>query len=207
MLSVAFNVYKAIMDNNLQASDPKRWERAVPRLMGAASKAFRYANEGRERARVGDASAATIVGFDTRDTEQKMEILAAALGFQPARLQGAWDNIIAKSEITKTYDLWREGLLHDWHEVIASKGDREAVRLNTLDFNRRVKEAGFPERQISSDTIKRSVQTQAKLRSLQELDVPLQKGNIGIYRDINKLYPEGTIEVRRIGGARGAPPQ
>lgn len=199
VFSVAFNMYKAIMDKDLEATDMKRYERAVPRLLSSASRAYRAYSEGRERGKGGSDSAPTIVPFDPRDTEQMMEILAMAGGYQPLRLQSKWDLILAQAEVTKFYDLKRQGLLGQMWEASQGKDPKEIsdVRDAIVEYNKELPEWARG-KVITPDTISRSLMAKARDRASREAGIPLQKTNIGIAREMQRLHPEAIVDVRRV---------
>jgi len=107
VFSVGFNIYKAIMDNKLAATDPKRWERAIPRGVnfGDLTRTWRAFNEGRERSRGGVQSAPTIARILTGEIRSRLgRWLAMALGYQPLRVQAKWIALWRKAEVEKFYD-------------------------------------------------------------------------------------------------------
>ena len=59
VFSVGFNMLRAAADNNLPLSDWKRWERAMPRMLGDLSQSWRTYSEGRERIHGGPAGGTT----------------------------------------------------------------------------------------------------------------------------------------------------
>ena len=199
VFSVGFNIYKAAMDNSLPMSDWKRWERAVPRQLGDMSRAWRFLSEGRERNRGGPGAGSTVVPFDPRDTEQMMEIMAAAGGYQPLRLQARWDQIIAKAEIEQFYDLQRNGLLSQLAEARGGKRPEEIEKVigAIREFN-----SGLPEwargRAITSDTARKSLDARERARVYREAGVPSQRTNVPLSREIDRLFPESTVDVRRV---------
>lgn len=196
--SVGFNMYKAIQDNQLAASDWKRWERAMPRLAGDASKMFRAFTEGRERTRGGPAGGSTVVSYDTRDTEQMMEAIAIGMGYQTIREQSHWDNVMAQQELVNFYKIQREGLLQSLYEAKAGQNDEEfnSVREAIKQFNRDLPEWARGS-VITSDTAQKSLEARLRGRALREAGIPAQKGNIPLAQELNRLYPESVIDVRR----------
>lgn len=197
VFSVGFNTYKAIMDDNLAWNDWKRWERAMPRVVGDASQMFRAFNEGRERSG-GPAGGSTIVSYDTRDTEQMMEAISIALGYQPLRLQTKWDSIMAKAELEKYYDIQQKGLLANFYEAVAGKTESEidSVRQAIGQFN-----SGLPDwaksRQITGDMVQKSVEGHFRVKARRDAGVPLHDTNVPLAQEIDRLYPESVIDVRR----------
>lgn len=197
--SVGFNLYKALMDTHMEASDPKRWERAIPRALGSASRSYRAFTEGRERGKGGPNSAPTIVSYDVRDTEQMMEALALAGGYQPLRQQAKWDSIIAKAEVTAFYDFTRKGLMEDFFEARKGKNPEEIakVRDTIMKFNRELPDYAKG-KAITGDALTKSMQTRERSLQSREMGVPMQKTNVGISKHIDVLFPETTVDVRKI---------
>jgi hypothetical protein len=199
VFSVAFNIYKAIMDSKLDKTDFKRWERAVPRQLADMSRSWRAYSEGRERSKGGPAGGSTIIPYDPRDTEQMMEILALAGGYQPLRLQARWDQIMAKVEVEKFYDFQRNGLLSQLYEARSGGRQPEIQKVieSIKEFNQ-----GLPDfargKTITSDTATKSLQAKERGRQAREAGVPTQRTNVPISREIDRLFPESTVDVRRV---------
>lgn len=198
VFSVGFNMYKALFDSHMQASDLKRWERAVPRALGSVSRSYRAFSEGRERGKGGPNSAPTIVNYDVNDTEQMLEAFALAGGYQPLRQQAKWDQIIAKAEVTAFYDFKRKALLEQYFEATKSRNrlDIEKVREELIKFNKELPEFARA-KAISGDTVQRSMKGRERTLQSRESGIPTQKSNAGISRYIDSLFPEATIDVRR----------
>lgn len=199
VFGTGFNIYKALMDKDQEWNDPKRWERAVPRALGSTSRAFRAFTEGRERSRGGPNSASTIVNFDPRDTEHMMEILAMAAGYQPLRVQAQWDRIIAQKEVDTYWNLQRNGLLAQMFEAISGAQTKEVerVRNSIMQFNKELPDFAKG-KIITSDTIKKSMDMRARQKDARESGVPAQKTSRGIAEHIQRLFPESTVDVRRV---------
>lgn len=198
--SVGFNLYKAVMDQDSPAGDFKRWEKAMPRALSSTSRSYRAFTEGRERgAKGGPNSAATIVPYDVRDTEQFMEALALAGGYQPLRQQAKWDFIIAQAEVTAFHKLQKDKLLGEYFEALKGKNPDEVgkVRDAIIRYNRELPDFARGTA-ISGDTIQRSMQGRARALNARESGIPTQKSNIGISLEMQRLFPEATIDVRRV---------
>ena len=191
------NMARALMDNQLAASDPKRWERALPRALANASKALRTYSE--ERERFGPrASGSTIINYDPRDTEQMMEIFALAGGYNNLRATGKWDYILAQNEHVKWIEFNRNALLKQYREAQVGGYSQELddVKKKIQEFNFGLGDAdkGMA---ISADTIRKSLTGAARERLSREVGVPRQRGKVLGARETQELYPEATIDVRR----------
>lgn len=200
VFSVGFNMYKALMDQDSPATDPKRWEKAVPRALGDVSKSYRAIVEGRERSsKGGPQTASTIVRYDPSDTENMMEILGLLGGYQNLRTQAKWDSIMAKAEVTAFYDLQRQALLGQFHEAIRSKAPDQIkdVREAVQKFNRTLPDWARG-KAITADTVVQSVESRERERIARDSGVPVQRSNVGISRYIDTLFPESTVDVRRV---------
>ena len=200
ILSVGFNLYKALQDQNNAWTDRKRWENVMPRALANISKSYRAFDEGRERAKGGVTSAATLVKYDTRDTEQMMEAFALALGYNNLRQQAKWDTILAEQEVIKYYDLEKNGLLSQLYEAGFSR-DKEQIK-SVMDsihkFNADLPKE-FKARSITSDMIDRSIETHQRDRALKERGLPPQLTNVPIARYMEKLFPEAkTMEIKKV---------
>lgn len=200
VFSVGFNLYKAIMDRDSPAGDFKRWEKAMPRALSSASRAYRAFDEGRERGgKGGPNSAATIINYDRRDTEQMMEMIAMGLGYQPLRQQAKWDLIMAQAEASAFYDMRKKGLLEEFYEAMKGKDPKEvtAVRDAIVKYNRELPDYAKP-MAISGDTIRKSMQTRERTVISRETGIPIQRTKIGISQEMQRLFPEATVDVRRV---------
>lgn len=205
VFSVGFNLYKALMDNDpafvgdTWQVNTKRFEKAVPRALGSVSRAYRAFDEGRERGRGGPNSAPTIVPYDVRDTEQMMEIIAMAAGYQPLRQQAKWDLIMARAEATAFYDFNRKRLMEQYHEALHGKNKDEIgkVRDEIIQYNRNLPDFA-KSRSITGDTIQKSMIGRERTLISRESGIPIQKSNVGISREMERLFPEATVDVRRV---------
>lgn len=200
VFSVGFNMIKAATDTHMESTDPKRWERAVPRAMGAASRAYRAYSEGRERAKGGPNSASTIVNYDVRDPEQMAEILAIGMGYQPLRVQAKWDNIMAHAESQAYIDLLRKTSLENYFEANRGGNKEEIAKARDaiIKFNQDRRDTGAGAQVITPDTLQRSIERRATQLQMKERGIPMQETKIPFSREIDKLFPEATIDVRRV---------
>lgn len=200
VFSVGFNFYKMVMDRDHSWGDFKKYEKAIPRALSSASRMYRAFSEGRERSgKGGPNSAATIVNYDVRDTEQFMEAIALGLGYQPLRQQAKWDLILAQSESSTFYDMRKKDLLEEYFEALKGKNPKEItdVRDAIIRYNKELPDFAKPNA-ISADTIQRSMQTRERTVISRETGVPIQKSKIGISKEMQRLFPEATIDVRRV---------
>lgn len=198
VFSVGFNAYKALQ-NQGDEEGMKRWEHAMPRALSSASRSYRAFTEGRERGKGGPNSAPTIVPFDVRDTEQMMEALAMAAGYQPLRVQAKWDSILAKVEVQKFFDMRREALLHQKFEAVEGKIPQEiaAVQKDIDKYN-----AELPTwakgKAISPENQEESILARKRSQVAKELGIPTQLSNFGLSKYVDTLFPETTVNVRRV---------
>lgn len=192
---VWFNILKAATDAHTEAADPKRWERAVPRAFGAVSKAFRIGIEGRERTRTG----ATLQQYDVHDTEQLAEVVAMGLGFNPLASSAQWDRIIAEREAQEFWDINRGILLEQYSKALrtGNADDQEKVFGAIQKFNDELPDAATAKK-ITPEVIRNSVRTRQRGIAAQESGVPISKRARGVATDIQSLFPESTVDVRRV---------
>jgi len=199
VFSVGFNMVKAILDNKLEGTDPKRWERAIPRQLADMTRTWRAFSEGRERSRGGPDSAPTIASFNWRDPEQAGELLAMATGYQALRVQSKWDSIMAKAEVEKFYEMQQKTLFGQLFE--ARKGGNTAEINDVLDsirrYNRELPQIakGYT---ITEQNARSSIQGRERELIARERGVPTQRRNVPISREIDRLFPESTVDVRRV---------
>lgn len=199
VFGVGFNMYKFLFDSNVKWADAKSWERVIPRELAALSKGFRAFREGRERSKGGPAGGTTVISYDPNDTEQMMEALGLAMGYQPLRLQARWDSIIAQMESDRYFDLRRRKLMEEFYEV-QQGGRRDAIQdavKNIRDFNRDLpKEARG--KAIEPENLERSYERRVEGRIARESGTPLREGSVPIARETQRLYPESTVDVRPV---------
>jgi hypothetical protein len=188
--SIPFNIYKASQDAVLGSTDFKRLEIAMPGYLKSISRAFRYGNEGMERTRDG----AAVVRFDTTDPKQMAELIGIALGYTPTRVSRTWDRIIAEKEATAFWDIRRDMLLRQMDEAVRNNDakEREEIIKDIKKFNGDLPQEAKAKR-ITRDTIKKSLESRQRNRSMKEMGIPVQRSNRGIAAETRRLYPEGDI--------------
>lgn len=199
VFGAGFNIYKALVNQKLDADDRKRWERAVPRALGNVSKAFRVGTEGRER----NQSGATIVKYDVRDTEQLMEVIGMGMGYTPFRQSLQWNRIMAMQEVVKLWDIRRTGLTKQMGNAVFGKDDKEIARVKEAitKFNE-----GLPPeargKAITGETLKKSLDMQARQRNAQENESSVKRSDRPIMEEVGKLYPASQMvgRPRRVSG-------
>jgi len=199
IFSVGFNLYKALHDYQRPASDLKRWERAMPRALAGASRAYRAFTQGRERSQGGPAGASTVVNYDVRDTEQMAEIIGMSLGFMPARQSAQWDLIMAQQEVIKKFDLEREILLKQLYEAQQGGISEEIgkVQQAITDYNDNLPDWAIG-KSIGGKSALSSLKTQIKGRAYREAGVPVRKSDRGIVQNLQSLFPGSVVDVRRV---------
>lgn len=196
VFGAGFNIFKALTNQKIDASDTKRWERAVPRALGSLAKAYRVGTEGRERTSTGS----TLVNYDVRDTEQLMEVIGMAMGYTPYRQSLQWNRIMAGQEVVKLWDIRRTGLMKQMGNAVLGKDQKEIDRvrgaIKEFNANLPVEARG---KAISSDVLRQSIGTQARTRAAQEAESSVKKSDIPILREVQKLYPQSqATSVRRV---------
>lgn len=200
VFSVGFNLYKAAFGSDLEGNDPKRWERAMPRAMGAVSKALRTYSEERSRGpRRGPASASTNLRYDVRDTEQVMEIIAQGMGYNTLRESQHMDIVLAQREHVQYIEGMQKLLYAQFHEAVKSQNRQEidTVRSEMSKFNALVR--GTPDALylITAESLERSFMQRERERALQSQGLPTKIREFPIYRDIKSLFPENVIDIKR----------
>ncbi len=206
VFSVGFNLIRFLADHQYGITDPKRWERIFPRALRSGSSALRSFREGRERVKGGPAGGSTVLSFDPRDTmamvEVYEELFAMAAGYQPARKTARWENILAEIEAERYYDTQNKIFYQQWWEAV--KGGRQEEKDSVIkaveDYN-----ASLPDfakgRQITGKMLNESVKRRAEEAAKREAGVPSKKGNVGVKQEINRLYPQGVIDMRKPVGS------
>jgi len=119
-------------------------------------------------------------------------------------LSERWENLQAKAETTAFWDLRREILMRQFWSVYKER-DKDGIRDMTRaiqTFNRDIP-PGFEGKRITKDGLKQSIVNRLKGQAKTEQELPRNLKNIGVYREIDKLYPggqlpPGTLDVRRV---------
>lgn len=193
--SIAFNIWKAINDSQTDLDSLARVQKALPRFAQGIARSYQAFNEGAILNRQGN----PVIRFDPQDTRQMMEILAMAGGYQPLRLTAKWDRVMAEKEAIEYWDLRRNGLLRQFWSATqsGSADDRDRVLESIRRYNEMLPDAAKG-KAITSDTLRRSVDTRRRLQSLQEQGLPTQKSNVGIVQEIQRLHPQAEVDIRPV---------
>lgn len=196
---LGFALYNFAMSNPFTDPDRKKWEPILPAAIRDVSQAWRFASEGQERNRQGN----PIIRFDPYDTLGASEIMERALGFQPTRLVARQENIAAKAEAEAFWDIRRQLLMRQfWSATRDQNSEQRSTVLEAIrNFNR-----GLPPeaaaKAITQTSLRQSLERRVQERARTEAGLPTNLRNIGIYRNIDTLYPEGAPaglrDVRRV---------
>jgi hypothetical protein len=209
VFSVGFNLYRALMGDSGETNDPsdpkwwanwKRWEKTMPHALKDASSSMRAFVEGRERTtKGGPNSAATVIPYDTRDTEQMAEAFGLMFGFQNRRLNEKRDEQNTVREAIEYYDTKRKVLLQQLFEAQSGKNPKEIadVQAAIRRYNGEIPKYAAGE-QITGDAARQSMETRARDRALTEIGVPIHRKDIGVAKHIQSLFPAATINVRQV---------
>lgn len=196
VFGAGFNIYKALVNKSLSWDDSKRWEKAVPRALGSLAHSYRVGTEGRERTNTG----ATLVKYDVRDTEQLMEVIGIAGGYQPFRTALQWDRVIAGRDAVKLWDIRREGLMKQFGNATFGQDQKEIDRVRgaILEFNKSLPDAARG-KAITGDVLRASVGTQARSRAAREAESSVRRSDIPILQEVQKLYPASrAVSVKKV---------
>jgi hypothetical protein len=181
------NIYDASSSND-NLGDLKKYETWMPRFMGNLSHFYRYLAQGKETNRAGNA----VVRFDPHDTEQMMEILARAGGFQPRRLTEEWGRISARAESSAYWQLRKQGLMKQFAEAVkaGSQEDKDRVVDAIKEYNSKLPDEakGYA---ITSQGLRTSVQNRMRAAAMSDEGLPSQKRDIPIAESLEPYYPRG----------------
>jgi hypothetical protein len=201
VFSVGVNIAKALMNYKQEGTDVKRWENAVPRIIGSISKATRTYSEGRERfGGAAPSSSRTFLKYDVRDTEQLAEIIFQGMGFNTLRQSTEWDFTRAKLEHKQFIEGSRKVLLEQLFETIQDK-DPEAKQhvINDIrKFNEMVKGTEDRGYAITSENAQQSLRSRMREFQAGEAGLSTKKREIPVIREMRELYPNmGVVDVQR----------
>lgn len=190
---IGFNIWKGINDSQQDWNSFARTTKMMPRQMQAIARFYQAYRDGA----INNRNGVPVARFDPHDTRHMMEMMAMAGGWQPLRLTAKWDSIIAEREAIEYWDLRRQGLLRQYADALRNRNDEDRERtLSAIrQFNSKLPEAARA-KAITGDTLRRSVTTRERIRSLQEQGIPAQRSNAGIVREIQRLHPEAQVDVR-----------
>ena len=187
---VPISLMKAVMSDQYDWTDFKRWEGAMPAAFRNLARAWRYMQEGGERTSGG----AQTMGFDGDDPEQLGEILGVALGFKPTRQSQQYDRVQAEREIDEFWTLQKQMLLRQAYRDKFVYKDDEAYRETLKQIREFNKRAIAPKYKITGDGLVQSFKSRARATAKIEnnTDMPSQVKGM-----IDKLYPE-TVEQKPV---------
>ena len=185
--SLPFSIYDFASSND-NFTNLKKYEAIMPRFLSNLSHAYRWATQGKEVNAAGNA----VVRFDPADTEQMMEILARAGGFQPRRYTEEIQREVATRDAGDFWDLKRQGLMRQFAEAIRTKDtdNRQRVVNAIVQFNKSLPDFAKT-KSITTAQLKNSVAQRMRVQQMQESQLPAQKSNIPIAREVEKYYPRG----------------
>jgi hypothetical protein len=188
-IGIGINLAKFLSDVDLPYSDPKRWERAMPRAVKSLLKANRFLEEGRERNRAG----ATVIEFDASDSNHIAEIIGQAMGFTPTRLSRRWDRDRMQKETEMYWTTRRQVLMKQFDHAFIVKDSQanKDVRVAIARFNN---EVPFSLMGITAKQLRASRKGRQRNRFLQEQGIPTQKNLRPLSQDIRELFPEVNEE-------------
>lgn len=200
---LGFALYNFAMSNPFTDPDRKKWEPILPATIRDVSQAWRFSSlpggEGGERNRQGN----QIIRFDPYDTLGMAEVLQRATGFQPTRLVARHENIAAKAEAEAFWDIRRQLLMRQFWS--ATRDQNSEQRSSVLEAIRNFNRGLPPEargKAITQTSLQQSLQRRVQERARTEAGFPTNLRSIGLYREIDSLYPEGAPaglqDVRRV---------
>lgn len=185
ILGVPFAMYQALTDHTLPADDPKRWERAMPRVLRDVTRSSRYLAEQRER----DTRGATVAQFDPNDISDQMDALGVGLGFQPTQVTRQWDAIQAQREVQMYWLGQRKLLMDDYARASRLKDveGKQDARTAIKEFN---KDVPYGKMKITQDSLQKSITARKNQVKAKETRTPLAKSLQGVSRETQELFPE-----------------
>lgn len=191
--SIPIGLMKAAMASDLEITDFKRWESAMPRAMRSAVRAFRIGKEGGER----DRNYNQNIEFDMDNTEHVAELVGMAMGYNPTRMRQHFDREQAKFEVQTYWEIQRKLLLDEFYRNRFHYEDRDEVnetKRRIKEFNKSVPDGKL---RISGDTIRRSMETRNEAKRKIEKTGTSPRIKRGIDRQIDLLYPE-VIDEKKV---------
>lgn len=189
--SVPLAMIKALSATDMETTDFKRWEGAMPTALRNLSKVARLTMNGGDTNKMG----AVTLPFDGEDPEQAGEIIATSLGFQPTRVSQHYDRQTASREIDAFWQTRKQLLLRQaYRDKFVHQDDKafDATLEQIKAFN---KEAIDPRYVITRQTLQSSL----KARALDEVKVESgQNVSPAMTGAMDKMYPESKVVVRKV---------
>jgi len=176
-MGILMNGMKAITDDR-NPSALARFDRMLPTVMQNLYKSSEMARTGAITNAAGDVLAPNATNA---------EIVGQAMGFQPTRKSEAQEKRRAVNDALQWYQTRRANLLASL-EMARKSGNRDLERgvRNDIDaFNRK---AGSFMLEINGKDIADSWKAHLRQDTLRDMDLPLQKRYLDIYRDIGGAF-------------------
>jgi hypothetical protein len=183
--SMAYSLYRLIDD----PTNKKVWQTLLPRAAVNLWRAWDAYHDN-----ITTPGGAHVIRFDPQDTREMMEAAAMAFGYNPLRLEGQWDRIRAMKEVESLWQLRRTSLVRQFTDSIVRKDqeDRSRVLNSIRQFNRTVP-IELAAQKIKPSDLESSVKSRLKTNVLQERGLAPSPRNMGITKQMNKLYPEAEM--------------
>lgn len=189
--SIPIAILKALAASDMEMTDFKRWEGAVPSALRNVSKAWRMYQEGGER----NKNFATTIPFDGDDPEHLGEIIGTALGFRPTRVSQAYDRSTAEREIDIFWETQKQMLMRQAYRDKFVYKDDDAFRL-TIAQIKKFNESTFDKKYvITREGLDQSFKSRAKAVVGTEKGLstsPVTK------RAMDKMFPETVVEQKKV---------
>ena len=184
--AIPLQMAQAIVEFDKNPAPLRALERMLPAAARSIAKAVRYYEEGG----VTDRRLAMKVPMSWQDPEQRMEIIAQALGFAPTRVSERYDQDSMYKAHAQFYALRQQKLIQDftWARI---ERDREAiadVRQGIKQYNEEVPDKRL---RINNAMLSRSVRQRLRGVNLTEQGRPLEGRKYrGLYNEIDRLFQE-----------------
>jgi len=100
-------------------------------------------------------------------------------------------------EAVSFWNIKREGLLRSLWAAREDKTQYQDVLGAVRKFNQELPEVAKG-KAITADSIRRSFESRQKATQARESGIPRAKADLPIVRDIQRLYPEAEVDVRKV---------
>lgn len=178
--SIVFSLYHA-----LGSDEPGTWrqyERVMPSVVRGASRAARYATEGKET----DTGGATVVKFDPTNWNDRILIAGQALGFPLTKVNTEREKNFLSRDVVNYYSARRGTLFAEYAWALQQGGEEvAAARKAITDYNEVVPHPGL---RITGDDLVRSVTQRQRQKARKEADAPVANREIPYYRKIQERF-------------------
>jgi len=183
------------MNSAPYSTDASKWESVLPTAIRQFIQGLRVMATGEVQNRAG----AAIANFDMSDPNDRMTVIASALGFRPRVMSELSD----LNELMRDTDTYYKAQQLDLKIQIMkaiqreSQSDLQEALQGVKDYNAQVLKDGHPEYALKGKDLTDSIKQRMKNNAKTEAGIPLAKQQIPLRQDLKNQFP-GLIDSRNV---------